>query len=453
MRRWTCVLTAAALCLLARTPTSAQTASEEEQAALQKAINEASNSPKELELAIENHLKRYPNSPRRAGLEDALIKTAIQTDDDPRLLEFGESVLARDPNNMLLLEHLTTALVRQGDKPDAQRALDHARHLESLVNATYEGDKFEPGGGPDEVKRRDDFDRQRARTLVLEARANGILGHTTDAIQAAEASYKVYASVEAAREAARWLAEDGNNAEALQYLADAFSIGALRSADPDVASDRARMAGLYGKLHGSDTGLGDLILKAYDDTSFALAARRAELRSYDPNADLTDPMQFTLTGIDGEKLRLSSLLGKVVVIDFWATWCAPCRAQHPLYEEVKARFKDRPDVAFLAIDADQDRTRVKPFLEQMKWAQKVYFEDGLQRLLQVSSIPTTIILGKNGQTFTRMIGYLPDRFVDMLTERVNEALGNPPAPAAPSNSTPTPSSAPLKGSIGPAIKQ
>lgn len=456
MRSWAHILIAAGLFSLARA--GAQSVSQEEQMALQKAISESANSPKELELAIENHLKRYPNSPRRAELENALVKTAIQIDDDPRLLEFGESVLSRDPNNMLLLEHLTQALVRQNDKAGAQRALDHARHLEDLVQETYRNDKFGPGGGPEEVKRRDDFDRQRARTLVLEARANGILGHTSDAIQAAEASYKVYASVEAAREAAHWLAAAGKDTEALQYLADAFGIGALHSADPDVASDRAQMAELYRKVHGTETGLGDLILKAYDDTSFSLAARRAELRTYDPNSQLTDPMQFTLSGVDGDKLKLSALLGKVVIIDFWATWCAPCRAQHPLYEEVKSKFKDREDVAFLAVDADQNRELVKPFLAQMKWDQKVYFDDGLQALLQVSSIPTTIILGKNGQVFTRMIGFLPDRFADMLTDRVNEALGNPPsaaespkpAPAAP-NSAPAPN--PIKGSISPAIKQ
>lgn len=437
MTRWACVAIAAGVLSLAGA--GAQSVSQEEQAALQKSIGEAANSPKELELAIENHLKQYPNSPRRAELENALVKTAIQIDDDPRLIEFGESVLSRDPNNMLYLEHITQALVRQGDKPDAQRALEHARHLEDLVQAMYQNDKFEPGGGPEEVKRKDDFDRQRARTLVLEARANGILGNTSAAIQAAEASYKVYASVEAAREAARWLASAGKNAEALQYLADAFGIGALHSTDPEIASDRAQMAELYRKVHGTETGLGDLILKAYDDTSFAFAARRAELRSFDPNSQLTDPMQFTLSGVDGDKLKLSTLLGKVVIIDFWATWCAPCRAQHPLYEEVKGKFKDRADVAFLAVDADQNRELVKPFLDQMKWNEKVYFDDGLQALLQVSSIPTTIILGKNGQVFTRMIGYLPDRFVDMLTDRVNEALGNPPAPATASKPAPAPS--------------
>lgn len=445
MRNWTCVLIAAlALFLSMQASAGAQTVSQQEQMDLQKSISEAANSPKELELAIENHLKQYPNSARRAELENALVKTAIQIDDDPRLLEFGESVLARDPNNMLLLEHLTAALVRQGGKPDAQRALDHARHLEDLVKATYENDKFEPGGGPEEVKRRDDFDRQRARTLVLEARANGILGHTAEAIQSAEASYKVYASVEAAREAARWLAATGKDAEALQYLADAFGIGAMHSADPEVASDRAQMAELYRKLHGSETGLGDVILKAYDDTSFAFAARRAELRAYDPNSQLTDPMQFTLSSVHGDKLKLSSLLGKVVIIDFWATWCAPCRAQHPLYEEVQAKFKDQTDVTFLAVDADQDRSLVKPFLAQMKWNQQVYFDDGLQALLQVSSIPTTIILGKNGRVFTRMIGYIPDRFVEMLTDRVNEALGNPAAPVTASKPAP----APAQGVLG-----
>jgi thiol-disulfide isomerase/thioredoxin len=414
---------------------NAQTLSQDEQTSLQRVLSEAGNSPSELVLAIENHLKQYPNSPRRAMLESALVKEAIELNDDQRLIQYGESVLSREPNNMQVLEHLTTALLHQGDKPDAQRALDHARHFADLIQMAYQNDKFEPGGGPQEVKRKEDFDRGRARALLLQARANGLLGHTNDAIQLAESSYKIFASVEGAREASRWLTAAGNDQEALQYLADAFTIGGLHSADSDAVSDRARMGELYRKLHGSEAGLGDLILKAYDDTAFELAARRAELRDFDPNSQVKDPIQFTLSGLDGDKLQLSSLLGKVVVIDFWATWCAPCREQHPLYEQVKAKFKDTEDVVFLAVDTDEDHSLVKPFLTQIKWSQKVYFEDGLQNLLQVSSIPTTIILGKKGEVFTRMVGYLPDRFVDMLTDRVKEALGAqapaPPKPAVP----------------------
>ncbi|MGA2879075.1 MAG: TlpA disulfide reductase family protein [Bryobacteraceae bacterium] len=416
-------LIAAASCL------TAQNLSQDEQQSLQRALSEAGNSPSEFLLAIENHLKKYPNSPRRAELERALVKTAIDLNDDQLLIEFGEKVLSRDSDNVQVLEHVTTALLHQGDKANAQRALDHARHLADLILSAYEGDKFEPGGGPEEVKRKEDFDRGRARALLLQARAKGLLGQNDDASRLAQSSYKIFPSVEAAREAARWLTAAGKDQEALQYLADAFTIAGLHSADLDGESDRSKMGELYRKLHGSETGLGDLVLKAYDTTSSQLAARRAELRELDPNSELKNPIQFTLTGLEGDKLALSSLLGKVVVLDFWATWCAPCREQHPLYEQVKAEFKDSGDVVFLAVDTDEDHNLVKPFLNQIKWSQKVYFEDGLQSLLQVSSIPTTVILGKNGEVFTRMVGYLPDRFVDMLTERVNNALGKDHAQA------------------------
>jgi thiol-disulfide isomerase/thioredoxin len=188
------------------------------------------------------------------------------------------------------------------------------------------------------------------------------------------------------------------------------------------------MSELFQKLSGSQQGLGDLILQAYDDTSSLLAARRAELRQYDPNNQLKDPMRFTVSGLDGESLTLSSLLGKVIILDFWATWCGPCRAQHALYEQAKTRFKERRDVVFLSIATDEDHSIVKPFLESQKWTQKVYFEDGLSALLQVSSIPTTIIFGQKGDIVSRMVGYLPDRFVDMLSDRINEALGKPVGP-------------------------
>ena len=413
-----------------------------EQASLQKALGEAGNSPSEFELAIENHLKQYPNSPERAQLENALVKTAMQQNDDARLIKYGESVLSREPNNTEILEHVTTALLHQGDKADAERALEHAHHFADLIENSYSGDKFQPGGGPAEVRRKEEYDRGRARALLMEARAEGLLGHTDKATEMAQSSYKIFPSVEGAREAARWLSASGKDAAALDALANAFSIGGMHSADTQSMSDRIHMGELYRKLHGTDAGLGDMILKAYDTTSAELAARREELRELDPNSQIKDPIAYTLSGLEGDKLQLHSLLGKVIVLDFWATWCGPCREQHPLYEQVKTRFKDVNDVVFLAIDTDEDHSIVKPFLEQMKWTQKIYFEDGLQSLLQVSSIPTTVILGKDGRIFTRMIGYLPDRFVDMLTDRVDEALGRPVTAAPPKPASPAPVSRP-----------
>jgi thiol-disulfide isomerase/thioredoxin len=406
-------------------PLLAQDMSQLEQESLQRALGEAGNSPVDFMRAIEQHLKSFPNSVRRAELERAVVKTAIDLNDDRRIIQFGENVLQREPDNLQVLERVATALLHNGDKASAERALEHARHDAQVIQNMYKDDKFTPGSGRESAKRKDDYDRAQARSRLLESRAHGLLGHTDVAIRTSEASYAAYPNVEAAREAARWLAAAGKNQEAIQYLAYAFTIGGFKSTDPDSVSDRDKMAELYRKQTGSEAGLGDLVLKAYDNTSNLFATRRTQLRELDPNSQVKDPMRFTLSGVDGEKLKLSSLMGKVVVLDFWATWCGPCRQQHPLYEEVKARFKDSSDLIFLAINTDEDRTLVKPFLDEQKWSQKVYFEDGLSNLLQVSSIPTTIIFGKKGEVVSRMPGFLPDRFVDMLSERIDEALGKP----------------------------
>jgi len=416
--------------LLALASLHAQDLTQSEQSSLQQALGEAGNSPVEFIRAIEDHLRKYPNSSRKPDLEKALVKTAIELRDDPRIIEYGERVLAREPDNLPVLGSVSTALLHKADKPNAEKALEHACHYEQLIDAAVSNDTTSRNGR-EEAKRKEEVDRNKASAHLLEARAQGLLGNAADAIQLAESSYAIFPSVEAAREAARWLTEAGKLQDALQYLADAFSVASLKSPDPDGPHDRAMMAEIYRKLNGSETGLGDIILKAYDNTSALLAARRAQLRELDPNAQVKDPLHFTLSGLNGDKLTLSSLLGKVVVLDFWATWCVPCRAQHSLYEQAKARFKDADDLVFLSIDTDEDRSQVKPFLESHQWSQKVYFEDGLQKLLQVSSIPTTIIFGKKGDVVSRMNGFLPDRFVDMLTERIGQALGKPGEPAKP----------------------
>jgi len=369
-------------------------------------------------------------------LERALLKTAIDLHDDRRVIRYGDDVLKHDPDNLQFLEQVTTALVRTGDKASAERALDHTRHLEQLLQSSYKNRKSDTASAREEAKRKDESDHAEARVRLLEARAQGELGHFEEAIKLAESSYSVYPSVEGARESSRWLSAAGKDKEAVQYLAYAFTIAGLKSADPDGASDRTRMGELYRKLNGgSETGLGDVILKAYDNTATQLAAHRSELRELDPNAQVKDPMQFTLSSPDGHNLKLASLLGKVVVLDFWATWCVPCREQHPLYDQVKSRFKDKPEVVFLAIDTDEDRSLVKPFLESQHWSQPTYFEDGLSNLLQVSSIPTTVVFGKKGQVVSRMAGYLPERFVDMLTDRIDEALGQPRESQKPKGAT------------------
>ena len=96
--------------------------------------------------------------------------------------------------------------------------------------------------------------------------------------------------------------------------------------------------------------------------------------------------------------------------------------QHQLYEQVKKKFADKKDVVFLAVNADEDHAAVKPFVTAQKWSQRIYFEDGLSNFLQVSSLPTTLIFDKRGELVNRLNGFVPERFVDLLTERIQEAL-------------------------------
>jgi thiol-disulfide isomerase/thioredoxin len=431
-----------AAALLGQTTPNPLDMSEAEQESLRQVLGEAGNSPIDFIRALESHLAKFPNTTRRAEFERALVKSAQDVNDNARIIRWGEKVLEREPDDAQVLERVSVALLQKGDAASAERALKYARHFEQLI---AEATKEPSASGKEAAKLKDAADRGNARALILEARAEGLLDHKDKGAALAEKSYTVYPSVEGAREASRWLAALGKDQDAIRYLANAFSIAELKATDPDAARDRARIGELYRKLKGSEAGLGDVILKSFDETSTLFGARREEMRKYDPNSNLKDPMQFTVSGVEGDKLQLASLRGKVIIMDFWATWCGPCRIQHPLYEQVKSKFKNRNDVVFLAIDTDENHSLVKPFLEQNNWNRKVYFEDGLSQLLQVSSIPTTVIFNKKGEVAARMNGFLPDRFVEMLTARIQEALNEPlPKTTASSDSA----TAPLLSRLG-----
>jgi thiol-disulfide isomerase/thioredoxin len=394
---------------------------EVEQKELQTALSEAGNSPLEFARVLERHLEKYPKSDQKDEIERALVKAAIEANDSRRILLYGERVLAKSPDNPQVLERVTRILLSADDKPSAERALKHAKKFEEILRALeQEG----PSGERNRGQMLEELDRAIGRALVFQARANGNLGKSDEAIALATKSWERYPTAESAREAARWLARSpGRELDAVQRYADAFTVSDPKNTDADRAKDRVRMSELYRKAKGNEVGLGDIVLEAYDRTSAIAGQRLVVQRQRDPNAERSDPMEYTLRALQGEPIKLASLRGKVVVLDFWATWCGPCRVQHPLYEQVKQRFAGKNEVVFLNINTDEEQSAVAPFVNDLKWdAANVFFEDGLSSLLRVSSIPTTIIIGKDGQIFSRMNGFVPEKFVDHLSDRIREAL-------------------------------
>jgi thiol-disulfide isomerase/thioredoxin len=396
-----------------------QELSEAEQKALSQGLGEAGSSPIEMVRAMETHLAKFPESPKRDEIERLLAKGAIETRDDRRIVLYGERVLAREQDDLQLLDRVSRALLSSDAKEPSERALKYAQRYEHLVS--------EMRKQPVEARRgqgqwQEELDRGLARSLSLQARATGNLGKMDQAIALAKKAYSAFPTAEAAREIGRWLVKSGKPEEAVPYLADAFAVADPKTSEAERAADRKRMGELYSTLKGSEKGLGDLILEAYDRTSAQLAERKSKLGMADPNAQASTILDFTLSGLKGDKLALKSLQGKAVVFDFWATWCGPCRAQHPLYEQVKQKYRFSGDVAFVSVNTDEDRALVAPFVKEQKWSQSIYFEDGLTRKLEISSIPTTIIVDRRGEIVSRLNGFVPDRFVDMLSERIEEAL-------------------------------
>ena len=398
-----------------------QEMSEEEQQHLRQVLTDGSTSAVDLIHALESHLAKYPDSPKKNEIEQGILKAAIQAGDGKRIASYGELVLKREPDDMTILDPVCKALVLSGSEQKVKAGLEWSKHFEALVRAAA---KEIPADAADRGRQKDDADRFLSRALLYQAIGSGVVGNPKAAVELARKSFDIFPAVDPALELARRLTVLGKMDDAIRAYADAFTIPDAHATDADRIEIRRRLGELYQKAKGSEAGLGDIVLQAYDRNSALLAERGLALKQYDPNLGLSDPMEFTLNAVSGEKLALSSLKGKVVVMDFWATWCGPCRVQHPLYEQVKQRFLANKDVVFLAIATDEDRSLVKPFVEERGWKNAVYYEDGLARTLRVSSIPTTVVFGRNGSVVSRMNGFNPESFVDALTERIKEALGS-----------------------------
>lgn len=387
-----------------------------EQQSLMAALTDGQTGALDMIRALEAHVVKFPKSSQMAAIEQTLAKAALDVGDLDRLVKYGEPLLEALPDDLLLLDRLSFALVNKGDKQLAERAYAHARRLEELLN----GLKVAPGAGAG--RKQEDWEREMSRALLYQARARGLAGSAEEAAELAQRAFLVYPSEEAARERAEVLQRAGKPDAAIEWLAAAFVVPDVASSDAARQNDRKLLGEWYAKAHGSEKGLGDVVLAAYDRMAVITDARRKALQAMEPNAGLEDAMQFTLEGLDGKPFSLAQLRGKVVVMDFWASWCVPCRTQHPIYGLLKERFPETSGVVFLQINADEDRSVVEPFLDEQKWDKTVYFEDGLARLLNVMQIPATILFDRAGKLASRMDGFDPNTFLDQMTARIQNML-------------------------------
>jgi thiol-disulfide isomerase/thioredoxin len=133
---------------------------------------------------------------------------------------------------------------------------------------------------------------------------------------------------------------------------------------------------------------------------------------------------FTLTALDGKTWKLADLSGKVVVIDLWATWCVPCRAELPEFQKLYEQWKDRPNVAVISFNVDDDPAVIAPYVAENHYTFPVLRANALvDDYLTVAFIPQTWFLDAQGKLRWIHEGYGGDaKWLDTLTAKLAEVL-------------------------------
>ena len=122
--------------------------------------------------------------------------------------------------------------------------------------------------------------------------------------------------------------------------------------------------------------------------------------------DAVKAPDFELVNTDGKKVKLSDYKGKIVIIDFWATWCPPCREEIPHFVELQKEYKD--DLTILGISLDTGtKNEVVPFIKEYKINYPILFgtKEVVSDYGDIQAIPTAFVIDQEGNIVNTFIGY------------------------------------------------
>jgi thiol-disulfide isomerase/thioredoxin len=135
---------------------------------------------------------------------------------------------------------------------------------------------------------------------------------------------------------------------------------------------------------------------------------------------------FVVQDVEGRSLRSKDLAGRVVIIDFWATWCAPCLRELPELVEYHRRLEGREDVVLLSFNVTDEREDLAAFLAEKGIAFPVYAGDALIGPYELVAFPTKLVIDMRekgpGVVRFRREGYTPTASIEA---RVAELLATP----------------------------
>lgn len=140
---------------------------------------------------------------------------------------------------------------------------------------------------------------------------------------------------------------------------------------------------------------------------------------------------FILEDLDGNKVSLADQRGRVVLVDFWATWCGPCLQELPHIQQIHEQYREQ-GLVVLTISTDDQRNKVRPFVEKQGYTFRVLYADSqVQTAYGVQGIPLVCLIDRQGLVRFHHVGYGPgsekqlaEEVVKLLKEKAEGPAGD-----------------------------
>lgn len=360
---------------------------------------------------VVDHLKKYPATSARQNITDAVLRAASQQGALRLLISF----LDNNPTASAMTYHQAANIIGGNDtlRPEAIRLIDVGMKAAE-----------DPARRPRNVGLSEWNEEQRiARSLLMfiKGAIERVNGRADAAIAALEKSVEI-AGDDADKNCQEMLIDlyrsNGKSDKALALARKAIVAGhssqgiinAYRSIQQQDGKDSAQIAADESKLRSSGR-------KAM--------AKRVQQEFLNQQA-----IDGTFTRLDGTPVNISDWKGKVVIIDYWATWCGPCRQSFPSLQKLYERYKNDPNVVIAVVNVwerSEDRVKtVKDFLAKntnLTFPMFMDKDDSVVRKFGVTGIPTKFYIGKDGRIQFKEVGLHPEeQFLEEATTRIEALL-------------------------------